>query len=269
MGAPFIAFIRPLLSLVLFFAGNLLHPAGYMLAFIPMLEAVLPGQRDFYSLKDTFQSVYSCVFVFLFLALWWVIHFDLSIISALVFIAGSSGVMWLTSLAWRLGKATSGYFGFLFFWLGFEYTLLRYFPDFAPPSLGALMAKGGINAAWYVETGILGGTLWVLLVNLLVYTAFRRDGRWSFSTPRFFYLVLALLLAIAPVLLAEYLYSDSSIVHLAQSPWIEIISNNDIDSSAYAQRGEYIGLIGFWMGVFLAISVFVKQKTRLKFRGRT
>lgn len=269
MMATLHAFVGPLLSLLLFLAGSLLHPVAYMLAFVPLLEVILGEKKDFYALKDTLQSLFSAFFVLLFVALWLFFHFSLPVISALAFAAGAWLVIWLTSLAWRLGKATSGYFGFLFFWLGFEYALLTYMPHYAPPSLGALMAQGGLDTGWYADTGVLGGTLWVLLVNVLLFTSLRRNGQWSFSAPRFFYMVLALLLTILPIILAKNSYADLSILPLSQSPWIEIPGNNEPDASANVERGEYIGLIGFWMGIFLAVSVFVKQKTRLKFRGRT
>lgn len=268
MLASLYPFLGPLISLVLFIGGSLLHPVAYMLAFVPLLDAVLPPKKDFDGLEDTIQNLYVVFFVLLFFALWLWFQFSLPVFSVPVFVAGSMLVMWLTSLSWSLGKASSGYFGFLFFWLGFEYALLSFLPAYAPPSLGALMGIGPIQVGWYEETGVLGGSLWVLLVNLLFFASFRRDGRWSFSTPRFFFLILAVLLALVPLIFSGHLYADSSIVLLNQSPWIESYAGKDADSISGSPRGEFLGLIGFWMGIFLAISLFVKQKTRLKFHGR-
>jgi apolipoprotein N-acyltransferase len=238
-----------------------------MFAFVPLLEDLFPEQKDFYSLKETLSSVYSSVFVFIFVSIWWVFQYDMSFLAAVIFFIGAVGIMWLTSLAWRLGKASSGYFGMLFFWLGMEHVLLQYFPTVSPPSLGALMAVGQVSVGWYMQTGILGGSLWVILVNLLVYAGCRRNGQWSFSAPRFFYLVLALVVVSVPIYLANAYFNGVPLIPLTESPWLSI-QLIDSTSSAYAQRGEFIGLIGFWMGIFLAISLFVKQKTRLKFRVR-
>lgn len=62
-----------------------------------------------------------------------------------------------------------GYIGFLFFWLAFEYQ--HYNWDLSHPwlTLGNVFANLPELVQWYELTGALGGSMWLLVVNLLIF----------------------------------------------------------------------------------------------------
>lgn len=62
-----------------------------------------------------------------------------------------------------------GYIGFVFFWLAFEYH--HYNWDLSHPwlTLGNVFANLPELVQWYEWTGVLGGSLWLLVINLLAF----------------------------------------------------------------------------------------------------
>lgn len=62
-----------------------------------------------------------------------------------------------------------GYTSLVFFWLSFEYLHLRW--EFTWPwlALGNAFASQHTWIQWYEYTGVFGGTLWIWIVNLLVF----------------------------------------------------------------------------------------------------
>lgn len=62
-----------------------------------------------------------------------------------------------------------GYLTFVLYWLSFEYLHLHWDLAWAWLTLGNAFASTTYLVQWYEYTGVLGGSLWVLLLNLLVY----------------------------------------------------------------------------------------------------
>lgn len=72
----------------------------------------------------------------------------------------------------RLGR-TWGYAAVVVYWMTFEYVNLTW--EFAWPwlSLGNAMAMHPDWVQWYEFTGVGGGTLWILIVNIMLYECWR------------------------------------------------------------------------------------------------
>lgn len=68
----------------------------------------------------------------------------------------------------QLGKAL-GYFSLLLYWLGFEYFHLRWELTWPWLTLGNGLAEGPMLIQWYEWIGTLGGSLWILGTNLLIF----------------------------------------------------------------------------------------------------
>lgn len=68
----------------------------------------------------------------------------------------------------------AAYFSFILFWVSFEYLHLNW--DFAWPwlNLGNVFSFIPTIIQWYEYSGTLGGTLWVLLVNLILFFNLKR-----------------------------------------------------------------------------------------------
>ena len=163
-----------LLSAVLLSLAWLGFP-GWILftAFVPLL--VLDDY--FVRNKNKYRSVCFFGHAFLSAAVWnvattyWVANATL-VGAMLAFIANSlfmSVTLWLAHLARRNYRSNLGYFALVLFWISFEY--LHYHWDIEWPwlHLGNGFANNVRLVQWYEYTGVFGGTLWVLLMNILVF----------------------------------------------------------------------------------------------------
>lgn len=74
---------------------------------------------------------------------------------------------WLFHLVHRRYGDYWGYTSFIFFWLTFEYCQNFWEVSFTWANFGYAFASKHLWIQWYEYTGIGGGTLWILLVNLI------------------------------------------------------------------------------------------------------
>ena len=95
----------------------------------------------------------------------------------------------------KAGK-TIGYISLICFWLSFEYIHLHWELTWPWLTLGNVWAGLTDWVQWYEYTGALGGSLWILVVNILIYEGI------TVKAKRNKYLSGALLLIIAPCLIS-------------------------------------------------------------------
>jgi len=85
----------------------------------------------------------------------------------------NGGYMTLAFLVFRYARKRLGdrlgYASFVVFWLAFEFLYLRAVVNFPWLVLGNGFANDIVLIQWYEWTGALGGSLWVLVMNLLVF----------------------------------------------------------------------------------------------------
>ncbi|HLV41769.1 MAG TPA: apolipoprotein N-acyltransferase [Brumimicrobium sp.] len=62
-----------------------------------------------------------------------------------------------------------GYIGLIFFWIGFEYFHFHWELSWPWLNIGNTFAIVPEIVQWYSYTGILGGALWILMLNLLIF----------------------------------------------------------------------------------------------------
>lgn len=75
-------------------------------------------------------------------------------------------------LYFQLRKTTSkkwAYLGFISFWIGYEYLHQSWDLAFPWMNLGNGFAESHYLVQWYEYTGVYGGTLWILLANILIF----------------------------------------------------------------------------------------------------
>ncbi len=101
-----------------------------------------------------------------------------------------------------------GYIGLLFFWIGFEYFHYHWELSWPWLNIGNTFSIIPEIVQWYSYTGVLGGSLWILLVNLVVFKVvsnviFGKES-WKIQTP-LIYLTTALILV--PSMLSFWSYS--------------------------------------------------------------
>ncbi len=149
-------------------------PLLLFIAFIPFLfvdDYLIKHKQDF-NRFSIFLIVYPGFLVFNALTVYWIWNSDLAAgIAALIlnsfFMTVAFSLYHLTRRSLYTYKY--GNFLLLFFWLAFEYFHLDWDLTFPWLNLGNGFASWHKWIQWYEYTGALGGTFWILLLNLLIY----------------------------------------------------------------------------------------------------
>tara|TARA_B100000963_G_scaffold96486_1_gene83249 strand:+ start:5755 stop:7287 length:1533 start_codon:yes stop_codon:yes gene_type:complete len=98
-----------------------------------------------------------------------------------------------------------GYYSLIFLWISMEYMHLNWDLSWPWLTLGNVFATYPILVNWYEYTGFLGGSFWILLVNLLVYKIFQKQQ----VKTNFILLFISILLPISISLYINYSYSEN------------------------------------------------------------
>jgi len=169
---------RILLSLL---SGLLLTPAWYewghglilIIALIPLLfvEDYLDQNKKNFGSATFFRYSLLTFFVWNTATTWWIINASLIGVIAAILINTLmwSAVMWLFHIAKRKLGPQIGYFCLILFWITWEFFYHNSEISWPWLSLGNGFAYNIQLIQWYEYTGILGGSLWVLVLNILIF----------------------------------------------------------------------------------------------------
>ncbi len=144
------------------------------------------------------------------LTTWWI--WNASPAASLGFVLNA---MFMTVVFWlfhitkkRLCNNRWGNFILIFFWMGFE--LLHYYwgAKFPWLSLGNAFSTHTSWIQWYEYTGVAGGTLWVLLVNILIFNIISLIVEKKYSRSLWIQSALTLLLIIVPIFIGKNIYRN-------------------------------------------------------------
>ena len=166
--------------------------------------------------KLSFGYPFLAFALFNILTTWWIFCVTESmatkilVLTAAVFVNSTmmSIVFSLFQYVKRMLGSKHGYFGLIVLWLGFEYFHLYWELTWPWLTLGNGFANQVSWVQWYEFTGVFGGSLWILLANVLVFTIlknalagmeFRRNLKW----------ILALtIVLLAPIVISMSIYSS-------------------------------------------------------------
>lgn len=102
---------------------------------------------------------------------WWL--FNVSVFGAVFANLVNPLIMTIPVLLFRITKRNAGdkwgYFAFILYWISYEYFHMNWELSWPWLVFGNGLAKFPVFAQWYEFTGHLGGSLWFLTVNILVY----------------------------------------------------------------------------------------------------
>jgi len=105
-----------------------------------------------------------------FISFWWSAYAHIMGLLSTTFVNSllMAVVFWAAHLIRRKINPTFGRFIFIIAWLSFEYVHFRWELAFPWLTLGNAFAKDTWAVQWYEYTGVLGGSLWILLINVLL-----------------------------------------------------------------------------------------------------
>lgn len=175
-------------------------------AFILMFFAFVPWfilERETRKGEGFFWWLYLGLVLFNLLTTWWVWYASNG--GAVFMIFANSLLMSLPFILYRKAVKHIGeqraLLAFVCYWLGFEYLHLNWEITWPWLSLGNSFAKYNGVVQWYEFTGMMGGSLWVLLVNVLIYRGLDLRKRKPFT--------LAALVLIIPAILSIILLNTN------------------------------------------------------------
>jgi len=182
-------------------------------AFVPLLLAVRLQyqQNESGKLVSSFSLGFITFLIWNILSTWWIAYVSFA---GMLFVT-SLNALYMSSVWWIKNKvqhhwgAASGYFSLIVFWIAFEF--LNHYGLLPWPWL--TLGNGFANAVkiiqWYEFTGVLGGSVWILLSNILIYNAIKKSS--SLSLSKFIKSAGLVLLVVAfPMGLSLFMYSNYS-----------------------------------------------------------
>jgi apolipoprotein N-acyltransferase len=202
--------------------GVLLSPAWYstgagpllLIAMLPLLIAENEIQKNpaRYRLKQSFSIAFLGFAVFNLLTTWWIKNASFAglIVAILLNSLLMSTVFYLFSLTRRRLGDIIGYSSLIFYWIAYEYMYLNAEISWTWMNLGNGFAHNIQLIQWYEVTGVLGGTFWILLTNILafrIYDAYRNGRKFRNESLAF---IAAVIIPIAISLTRFYTYREKT-----------------------------------------------------------
>lgn len=171
-------FLLPVLSGILLSLPWVFQGMGWVLffAFVPLLMANETFQLKINEGKSRFfLTVFITFFTWNLLSTWWISFVTFSGMALIVLLNTliMSGIWWLANLIRIKFQEITGYFSLIVFWLTFEF--LQHHSAIPWPwlTLGNGFANSVQFIQWYEYTGVLGGSFWVLITNILIFKALK------------------------------------------------------------------------------------------------
>ena len=143
-----------------------------LIAFVPLLwiEDYYYENRKQYSSAAFLSYIFPALFIWYALDTWWI--WNASIIGMFVAILLNSTlfsiVFWLSHIVKRRLGAIPGYIALLTFWVYWEYFYMHGEITWPWLNLGNGLAHDIRFIQWYEFTGALGGSFWIILVNIFL-----------------------------------------------------------------------------------------------------
>jgi apolipoprotein N-acyltransferase len=168
------------------------------IAFIPLLQ--FERQTREKPKKVYFWGIYLSLFLFNILNTWWVYHASFGGAVAMLI----ANTLYMT-VPWLFFRITSRHFGdakgllaLVFLWLAMEQIHFNW--DIAWPwlTLGNVLADYPILYQWYEYTGVLGGSLWILALNISIFKIASTQNMKKLWKP--------IVLMVVPGLISIFLY---------------------------------------------------------------
>lgn len=169
-------------------------------AFVPLLwlESTIKSRKKFFALT------YVTMFIWNVATTWWI--WNASAPGAVAAFLANSFIMCLPWLGFKIAKKwlgeRMGYIALLAFWMCFEYIHLTDWGLSWPwLTMGNAFATHPQWVQWYEYTGSSGGTLWILLVNILLFLHLKNNFNRE-EAKKYKHLVAGIILLLLPVVIS-------------------------------------------------------------------
>lgn len=200
-----------LLALSFPFTGSI-FPFAFI-ALVPLLVVEHNVYRNKYRSGKVLLHAYITFFLYNLGATYWIYFAQGGEAGAVLAYFLNGFLMALTFFLFHLTKKyigqKEGYISLLFYWISFEF--IHYHWELSWPwlNLGNIFSTVPEIVQWYSYSGVLGGTLWILLINLIGFkianNIFFNKESFKVQTPLFYLFAIVILV---PSLLSWWTYSS-------------------------------------------------------------
>jgi len=181
------------------------------IGFIPFIfiEDHILKNRDRFGRLSVFLFTYPGFFAWNVLTTWWIWNSTITgavlawVLNALLM----SFTFQVYHFARRATPSRQTLFSLVFFWISFEYFHHHWDGTWPWLSLGNGFAGWHKWIQWYEYTGIFGGTLWILLINILLCQIIQKHINRESKKPFIIHYSLFIILFILPIFLSYRLYN--------------------------------------------------------------
>ncbi|MFW5756067.1 MAG: apolipoprotein N-acyltransferase [Tangfeifania sp.] len=181
-------------------------------ALIPLLFI----DRFYVENKDSYRSVSFWFYAFLTFLIWngittWWIAYATFLGAVLAIVVNSflmSLVWWLAHTARRYFKSNLGYVALVVFWISFEFFHFRWDIEWPWLTLGNGFANNIKMVQWYEYTGTLGGSLWILTMNILFFNILQNLKKRAGFRSLFYPVTGYVILLVVPLFYSFTRYAD-------------------------------------------------------------
>lgn len=184
------------------------------ISWVPLLlvEDYISSKR--YRSRKVFFNAYLTFFFYNLITTWWV--WNASGGGAALAIILNSLLMTIAFQFYHLTKKhignKEGYISLFIYWIAFEYFHYNWEMSWTWLSLGNYFSIEPSWVQWYSYTGILGGSIWILSINLIVFKIYKnvlfKKESWRIQTPLIWSAIIFLVVPISLSLFTYFSYSE-------------------------------------------------------------
>ncbi|MBT8326150.1 MAG: apolipoprotein N-acyltransferase [Bacteroidia bacterium] len=190
------------------------------IAFVPLF--ILENETN--GRKREGWLIYAALLIWNILTTWWVWHAQAE--ASVFMMLANAFLMYLPWYGYRKARKHFGdsraLFVFITLWLSFEYLHLSWELTWPWLTLGNVFSKHNFTVQWYEITGALGGSLWVLLLNVSLYKGWQKGLAKNWLKP-------ALLLTIPILISFVFGFLNSQVSYAKFETFETIIVQPNID----------------------------------------
>ena len=191
-------------------------PALLFIGFVPLLrmEELISSNRERFNRFSVFFWSYPAFFIWNALTTWWIYN---STGQGAIMAVGLNSMFMSIVFAFfsgtkrRLNNGVAGYMALICYWVMLEYLHLNWDLNWPWLNLGNGFSSYYRWVQWYEYTGAFGGTVWVLVVNVMIYSFLnseKRKAKSEISPFRYFAISLLILLPITFSYVIYYSYRE-------------------------------------------------------------
>lgn len=179
-------------------------------AWVPLLLIEQSIEARNLKSQNVFVHAYLTFFLYNLIATWWIYYASAG--GVIMAVVANALLMAIAFQLFHFCKKylgrKEGYVALLALWLGFEYFHYSWELSWPWLNLGNTFSRVPWLVQWYSYSGVLGGTLWILLVNFLAFRLVKNvwlnKEAWSIQRP-IVVSILALLIIPSTISLFQYL----------------------------------------------------------------